>query len=464
MDSVNWPAPKGYEYPPSLDNYGAEACVLSFMDGSEALGELLGFSDEEAALRYRPEDGGDPVEVHLRELREIWLRRSVPMQREDQVAASGDYGDDEKQLYTMELVDGAFMAGESVGHVRTPSGIYLFTESGPHMVRRRLVCAGVVQSFDVLESRTAEPPAPTRVMKNARLAEVFRDKPDKYPWKLEQGFARIVQRISEVWLTPQAEHYFNDLMVDRRGGRQGFPADIMSELMSLFAIHTAIVTANAEDPLDPWGFEAMARELEGQGIVVNQQRMTRAIELGDVTVLKKLIMAGLDVNEPGEGGWTPLMVASFNGQEKAALMLIDAGASINARDNSGYAPLHWAAMNGYLQVTHVLLARGAMVNVQNNYGWTPLLHASGRGQIDVVRALLQARADPDLPDQEGWTPLHKAAVNNHAKVVEALLEAGANPDVRHKDGATPLMLANEKGNREIRAILMGQGQVQGRVE
>jgi len=296
-------------------------------------------------------------------------------------------------------------------------------------------------------------------MNNARLAEVYRDTPDKYPHLLELRYARVLNRIAELWLSPQLDHYFEELLVDRRGGRQGFPAEIMSELMALYAKHTSIVAANAKDPLDPWGFEAMRKELQEMGVDCTQRRMLQAVEKGDVRILEKLIRAGMDVNHIGDGGWTPLMVAAFNGQEQAALMLIEAGATVNARDKSGYSPLHWAAMNGYVQAAAVLMRKGALVNLQNNFGWTPLLHAAGRGHHLVVKALLENDAHPDLTEKEGWTPLHKAAVNGHVKAVEALLDAGANQNLKHKDGATPLMLATEKGHREVRAVLVAQARI-----
>lgn len=295
-------------------------------------------------------------------------------------------------------------------------------------------------------------------MRNARLAEVYRDMPEKYPYQLEERFARIVNRIAELWETPQLEHYFDDLLVDRRGGRQGFPAEVMSNIMSVHAVHAAIVTAKAVDPNDPWGFEAARKGLKELGVECTPRRLLRAVESGDVSMLEKLIRAGLDVNHVGEAGWTPLMVAAFNGREGSALVLIQAGAIVNARDKARYTPLHWAAMNGYVDVTELLLRKAALVNAQNDFGWTPLLHGAGRGHEGVVRTLLDGGALPSLADKEGWTPLHKAAVNGHLAIVELLLQAGADWNLVHKEGATALMLATEKGHTAVRAALIARAE------
>lgn len=463
MDEVTWPAPPEYEYPPSIDSYGPELCVLTFSDGREACGKLLAYSEAAQALRFQSDQGDPPAHIFLNALREISLQRPVSMRRQDRpfegVGAAADFGEDERYGYSIQLGNGALLTGETVGVVRNETGVYLYPPEGAATVRRRFIAAHAIQSFEILESRKTAPAPKFPPMKNARLAEVYRDTPDKYPYRLEERFARIVNRIGALWLTPQLDHYFDDLLVDRRGGRQGFPAEIMSELMALYAKHTSVVAANAKDPLDPWGFEAMRKELKEMGVDCTPRRMLQAVEKGDVRILEKLIRAGLDVDQVGDGGWTPLMVAAFNGQEQAALMLIEAGATVNARDKSGYSPLHWAAMNGYLEASNLLLRKGALVNLQNNFGWTPLLHAAGRGHHDVVKALLGNGAHPDLPDKEGWTPLLKAAVNGHLKAVEALLDAGANQNLKHKDGATPLMLATEKGHREVCALLVAQARI-----
>jgi ankyrin repeat protein len=463
-DRVAWPAPPEYEYPPSLDDYGPEACILTFGDGREVPGSLLEYAEGAELLRFKSAEESVPAHVPLDTVHEVRLQRPVLMKRRDRTIEKVDeslaFAAEEMYGYSIALHDGVLLAGETIGFIKSGAGVYLFPPESAGRVLRRFIAARAVQSVEFVEpQRTGQTPAAGE-MKIARLAEVYRDTPDKYPYGLQARFGRVLNRIAELWLTPQLEHYFNELLVDKRGGRQGFPPDIMSELMAVYGKHAAIVAANAKDPLDPWGFEAMRKELKEIGVECTPKRLLRAVESGDVRTLSMLIAAGLDVNEVGDGGWTPLMVAAFNGQEQAALMLIDAGATVNARDRSGYSPLHWAAMNGYLQAGAVLLRKGAIVNLQNNFGWTPLLHAAGRGHHQVVKLLLDNDAHPDLPDKEGWTPLHKAAVNGHVKVVEALLDGGANQNLKHKDGATPLALATQKGHQQVRAVLLAQARIE----
>ena len=54
------------------------------------------------------------------------------------------------------------------------------------------------------------------------------------PTKLAAAFPRIVNRMASLWRSPrQMDLYFEDLLTDSRGGRQGFPLGIIMELSAL---------------------------------------------------------------------------------------------------------------------------------------------------------------------------------------------------------------------------------------
>ena len=54
------------------------------------------------------------------------------------------------------------------------------------------------------------------------------------PRELALRFPRIVNRIVKLWKAPlQMDRYFDDLLTDNRGHRQGFPLGVLTELSSL---------------------------------------------------------------------------------------------------------------------------------------------------------------------------------------------------------------------------------------
>jgi hypothetical protein len=54
------------------------------------------------------------------------------------------------------------------------------------------------------------------------------------PMKLAAAFPRIVNRMAKLWKMPlQMDRYFEDLLTDHRGNRQGFPLGVLMELSAL---------------------------------------------------------------------------------------------------------------------------------------------------------------------------------------------------------------------------------------
>ena len=54
------------------------------------------------------------------------------------------------------------------------------------------------------------------------------------PRSLPQRFPRIANELCRLWVQPEAlGHYLDELLVDRRGGRQGFPPLVREELEAI---------------------------------------------------------------------------------------------------------------------------------------------------------------------------------------------------------------------------------------
>ena len=52
-------------------------------------------------------------------------------------------------------------------------------------------------------------------------------------------FPHVIDKLAAAWDVPEkAAEVFDELMIDRRGGRQGFPPEVLSEIHEAFAFHT----------------------------------------------------------------------------------------------------------------------------------------------------------------------------------------------------------------------------------
>ena len=58
-----------------------------------------------------------------------------------------------------------------------------------------------------------------------------------YVSALEKQFPRIVEKITLMWGAKEFPDFLSTLMIDRRGDRQGFPFDVLEEMMFLTEIH-----------------------------------------------------------------------------------------------------------------------------------------------------------------------------------------------------------------------------------
>lgn len=124
-----------------------------------------------------------------------------------------------------------------------------------------------------------------------------------------------------------------------------------------------------------------------------------ACEVGASTaILDKLLARRADVNHATRyDGITPLMRASFLGQEAVVLWLLDHGASVDAveRVSKCRTPLHFACEGGRTAIALVLVDRGASMLATtaqfHGAGETPAAWARTHGHAELA-ALLEARA------------------------------------------------------------------------
>ncbi|MEK6593279.1 MAG: ankyrin repeat domain-containing protein [Pseudomonadota bacterium] len=288
---------------------------------------------------------------------------------------------------------------------------------------------------------------------NPKLKAYLEAEEERYPHSLESKFKRILDKIAELWGTPMLDEYFEDLLIDKRGDRQGFPADVMRDLFFLHGLHERLMRSRRTEPEDIWSNEEIKRGLEAEGIEYSPRGFFKAIELGNRRAFELFMQAGVDVDYRNDVGWTPLMVAVFMGSEASAQMVLEAGADVHARDNLGYGPMHWAAYQGFPGVIELLITKGANVNVMSDKGLTPLLQAAARGHGAAIKLLIARGAFINQPDKQGWIPLHKAVANGHLEAVQLLLAAGADRKARHQSGVTPVDIAVQKNRPEIIAAV-----------
>lgn len=74
---------------------------------------------------------------------------------------------------------------------------------------------------------------------NEKLLQLLDGREIYYPRALEQHFPHMLNKIVELWDSPEFDPYLQQLMLDQRDHqRQGFPPEVATDLLRLSRINT----------------------------------------------------------------------------------------------------------------------------------------------------------------------------------------------------------------------------------
>ncbi|HXW74200.1 MAG TPA: quinoprotein dehydrogenase-associated putative ABC transporter substrate-binding protein [Steroidobacteraceae bacterium] len=179
---------------------------------------------------------------------------------------------------------------------------------------------------------------------------------------------------------------------------------------------------------------AMVQFLIAHGADVNERDrdgwtpIMTAAYCDDSEDVKVLASHGADPNAVSNQKLTALGVAAQYGKYKAALTLIEVGADPGRPvGDGGYTPLMLASANDAQPLARALLAKGADVNAKNSGGVTALMMAAANGRAEMVELLMRAGANVQARTERGDTALSIARDKGNEKVIKLLGEAPAHP-------------------------------------
>lgn len=171
----------------------------------------------------------------------------------------------------------------------------------------------------------------------------------------------------------------------------------------------------------------------------------------DIRLVTLLLDHGADVNaKKCDTGWTPVLLAAFNGRIDQLRLYESYGADFMAKDNDGETAIHYAvygALQGFYELTEDLLAyligKKVDINTPNNKGVTALMLACTGAVDDPESAakLLSHHAKIDLQDKDKNTAVMYAI--RRPKTLQTLIDAKADLRLKNAEGKTALDIAEE---------------------
>lgn len=240
---------------------------------------------------------------------------------------------------------------------------------------------------------------------------------DKYPYCLEEQFDHILTKIDQLWDTAEIDDYFCELIIDRRGGRQGFPNDVMDDILKLRDLRESETLRRAECRDDA------ILLLESRGISLNKDQFFKALLNGDKELIDLFVRSNFNIHIEDDQGTPPILIAMKKGYTVIAHILLNAGADINACDRMGITPLMLAcgkSTQSYKELAEMLIKKGAIINVHDKLGYTPLLLSLSGGDAEIAELLIEKGADVLAQTRNGETALSSAEKAGNTKIAGLL--------------------------------------------
>lgn len=198
------------------------------------------------------------------------------------------------------------------------------------------------------------------------------------------------------------------------------PAETRLELVKYLIEHGADV--NAEDK-------------DGDNVV------HKACYSPDYRVFQYLLNSGMNAKARNSIGSTALHVLALHeiqGNEVILDTLLSIGIDINDTGGAGSTPLMVATNSQLTYNVKAFLDRGADPRLIGEFGRTALMDACYYGPDSASLLLSQADSPLDVQDNKGRTALMYAMMKTRFKTMEVLLAKGADTSLKCNEGKTAL--------------------------
>ena len=193
--------------------------------------------------------------------------------------------------------------------------------------------------------------------------------------------------------------------------------------------------------------------------IMNEKDIVKAVKNNNLQSVKNLLESGEDVNSIDSSKRSLLLIATNNSNIEIAKLLVKHGADVNQQADNQDSAFLYAGASGQTELVKLFLDHGARFDIFNRYNGSALIPACERGHVETVRLLANTKNYPvDHVNRLGWTGLMEAIVlgdgsKKYQQIVQILKDAGAKMDIPDSDGVTPLQHAQQRGYKEIVAII-----------
>jgi type II secretory ATPase GspE/PulE/Tfp pilus assembly ATPase PilB-like protein len=151
-EAFRWPTPPYPSYPGPIEQHASEPCEIEGLNGNVMQGRLTFFLPEEQVAHVQVPPARTTMPLRFHQFRSLRVGAALPPEE------GADDGSERGELlrarprtaYRIHWADGTTAAGETIGHVETPHGLFLFPPADDRdAVRRVFVPRAAYGRFDI---------------------------------------------------------------------------------------------------------------------------------------------------------------------------------------------------------------------------------------------------------------------------------------------------------------------------
>ena len=201
----------------------------------------------------------------------------------------------------------------------------------------------------------------------------------------------------------------------------------------------------------------------------SEDQFIDAVWRNNEALVRKFLLAGMDVNARDDRRETGLIAATRNNKsEMVKLLLQQPRIDIEARNAESATALEIAEVRKFDEIVKLLLDKSAKSDAERiarrnireaglRYAPEVFVLVASQGQLDRVIDFLNAGMHSNAEDDKGRVALIEATKNGHKAVVEKLLAAGADLNLADRFGTTAREVAESSGYQDIADLLARAG-------
>ncbi|XZE53981.1 ankyrin repeat domain-containing protein [Planctomycetaceae bacterium SH139] len=175
-----------------------------------------------------------------------------------------------------------------------------------------------------------------------------------------------------------------------------------------------------------------------------------AFRFNSVNSLRRFIQLGADPNPAiGKRGERLIHAAARDGNHDTLTALLEAGVDLNQRGVGGKTPLHLLCERNYEYLAEILLRAVASPHVRANKRQTPLHIASQLGHLGLVRILVNSGANPLAENRSRFTAIHEAAKSGQQNIVNFFIQMDLYTPAKADFWIRIAHLAENNGNTRL---------------